>query len=972
MMRLLLLVGGLLLGLASPAIAQQNYSELRGRVIDQQGAVLPGATIVARNQQSGVFRETVSGADGSFFMTAMIPGVYDVTADLVGFNKYQSQSVLLQVGRTATLEVRLQLGGIQESVTVTGESPLVDTTATELGGNLNSRELIDTPTIGRNLTSYMQLLPGVVAAQLTSWGADSVSINGQPYSNTNFALDGGYNNDMWNGGSGGAQVRPPVESVQEFQVVTSQYDAEFGQASGGVLNAISKTGTNQFHGSLFGFFKDAAFTKEEFFTEQFGLEKPENKEQQYGGTIGGPVVRDKAHFFFSAERVLQDRPVTVNIPARPEFNQNVVWKDRVWNTLARFDHQINANHTWALRWLQEWSPQSDQLTATDRTEATREKETDVDWTYSGSINSVFGGTKVNTMRIHLTREDVVFGNPGFFDTNSQAALPPTLDMLTFLDQQSARHSTRLDTTYGFDDTFAWFLPNKAGDHDLKFGLQYVHAPIDITNQGNMNGTFFINSDLAFDPANPRTYPERLQIRVPGAQNYTLKGNFLGLFVQDKWKLNPRATLNLGLRYDLEVVPVNPASVPDFLSGDYPVDKNNLSPRVGLTYALDGAGKTLLRAGFGLFYQKTPYFVLGNFIANGVISDSFQVFFPAAGLDPGPSRGQFPTDPFLVNGPVVDRALLDSMFPPGSTRQNTGDVFLDNPDRRSARSRQFTVGFERELLSNLAARVDYIHATNDDQLIRFNLNPPTRTSTSRTAPVVRPNPEFVQNVWQPVNLGEYSYDAVQFSVDKRYSQGYNLRVSYAYSRSNGNFQNDFNSIIATQVGDDLRLEDNEGPVDDDRPHILSISGSAEIPRVTGLSVSGVARYMSGLPFSLIDSTLDTNRNGRIDDEFLPPGTYSGTGQNAITVDNEGGRNGARGPDFFEIDVRVAYSLGLANSQRLQFFGEIFNLTNRANFETPINTNTNSSDRRLASSFLVLDTLRRGATSQLAQFGIRYSF
>jgi hypothetical protein len=933
--------------------------------------VLPGATVVARHEESGVFRETLSGADGSFFMTAMNPGSYEVTAELTGFTRYQIQGVLLQVGRTATLDIRLQLGGLQESVTVTGESPLVDTTAVEIGGNLASRELLDTPTIGRNLTSYMQLLPGVVAEQLTSWGADSVSINGQPFSNTNYALDGGYNNDMWNGGAGGAQVRPPVESVQEFQVVTSQYDAEFGQATGGVLNAISKQGTNQFHGSGFGFFKDAAFTRKEFFTEQLGLPKPDNKEQQYGWTIGGPVVRDKAHFFFSAERVLQDRPVTVNIPSRPEFNTNVVWKDRVWNTLARFDHQITANHTWALRWLQEWSPQSDQLTATNRTEATREKETDVDWTYSGSINSVFGGTRVNTMRIHVTREDVVFGNPGFFETNSQVVLPPTLQQLTFMDQQSARHSTRLDTTYGFDDTFAWFLPNRKGDHDLKFGLQYVYAPIEITNQGNMNGTFSISSDVSFNAADPRTYPERLQIRVPGSQDYLVQGHFIGLFAQDKWKLNPRATLNLGLRYDLEVVPIHEANNPDFASGEYPVDTNNLSPRVGITYALDDAAKSVVRGGFGLFYQKTPFFVHGNFISNGVISDSFLVLFPATGVDPGPSQGQFPTNPYLVNGPVVNRDLLNSQFPPGTVRQNTGDVFLDDPNRRSARSRQFTAGFERQLLPSLAARVDYIHATNDDQVIRFNLNPPTRTSTSRTAPVVRPNPAFVQNVWEPVNLGEYRYDAVQFSVDKRYSEGYSLRVSYAYSRATGNFQNDFNTIIATQVGDDLRLEDNEGPVDDDRPHILSISGSAEVPRVRGLSVSGVARYMSGLPFSLIDSSLDSNRNGRFDDEFLPPGTYSGSGQNAVTVENKGGRNGAREPDFFEIDLRVAYSLRLRTSQRLQLFGEVFNLTNRANFLAPTNSG-NASDRRLASTFLILRTLRRGATSQLAQFGVRYSF
>jgi Carboxypeptidase regulatory-like domain/TonB-dependent Receptor Plug Domain len=756
------------LSAAPPVFAQSNFSELRGRIVDSQGGVLPGVTIVIRNQESGQFRQAVSGTDGSYFFTAMVPGMYEVSAELAGFRRYTRREVRLVVGQTTTLPIALDVGTLEETVTVTGASPLVDTTATELGGNLDTRELLDTPSSGRNLTGYMQLLPGVVAAQLTSWGADSVSINGQPFSNTNYALDGGYNNDMWNGGSGGAQVRPPVESVQEFQVLTSQYDAEFGSASGGVLNAISKQGTNRFRGSAFGFIKDVAITSEEYFNKQFNLEKPDNKEQQYGMTLGGPIVQNKAHFFVSLERILQDRPVTVNIASRPEFNKNVIWKDRVWNTMARFDHQVSANQTWALRWLQEWSPQSDQLTSALRTEATREKETDVDWTWSGSINSVFGGTRVNTIRVHVTREDVVFGNPQYFETGRQAELAPTLDMLTFLDQQSSRHSTRLDTTYGFDDTFAWFVPDKAGDHDLKFGTQYVYAPIALTAEGNMNGTFIFNTDSAFNASDPRTYPERMSIRVPGSQDFMVKGHFIAGFIQDKWKLNERLIMNLGLRYDLEVVPVREADNPEFGEGEYPVDKNNLSPRVGFTYSLDDAGRSLVRGGIGLFYQKTPFNVIGNFISNGVFSDSFTVLFPANGVDPGPSRGQFPTDPFLVNGPTVNRALLSQQFPPGTLRRNSGDVFLDNPDRTEAYSRQYTLGYERELLANLSARVDYIRSENRDQIVRDNLNPPTRVSTSRTGAITRPNPNFVQNVWQPVNLGKYTYNALQFMLDKRFS------------------------------------------------------------------------------------------------------------------------------------------------------------------------------------------------------------
>jgi hypothetical protein len=962
-----ILWAGLVWSVGVSGFGQQINSELRGSVVDQQGAIMPGVAIVARNQETGQFRQAISNEDGSYFLTALLPGIYEITAELPGFKRFNRRDVRLTVGQVTTIHVQLEVGRAEETITVVEETPLVDVTSKQIGGNLAAAELIDTPTVNRNLTGYMQLLPGVVAAQLTSWGADSVSINGQPFANTNFALDGGSNNDMWNGGAGGAQARPPIEAVQEFQVVTSQYDAEFGSASGGILNAITKQGTNQFHGSAFGFFKDAAITSKEFFTQQFNLAKPDNKEHQYGGTLGGPIAQDRAHFFLSLERVLQDRPVTINIPARPEFTKNVIWKDRVWNAMTRLDHQMNAKHTWALRWLSEWSPQSDQLTTATRTEATREKETDTDWTWSGSLNSVLSGTKVNSLRIHATQEDVVFGNPAFFETGSQAALLPTLNHLTFVDQQSSRHSRREDTTYGLDETFSWFLPNtRGGNHDLKFGGQYLYAPLRFQAQGNMNGTFTINSNESFNPNNPRTYPERLSIRVPGPEDFLVRGHFIGSFVQDKWKLNRRLTLNFGVRYDVEIVPIAERDNPKFANAEnYPVDKDNFSPRLGVVYTLDGDGRSIVRGAFGLFYQKTNFSLLGDFISSGVISNSFTVLFPEAGVDPGPSRGQFPTHPLLVSGPTVNRTLLAQLFPSGTQRKNSGDVFLDNPDRKNSYSRQYSVGYQRQLFRDMSVSVDYIRSENRDQLMRRNLNPALRASTSRTASVTRPNPDFVQNVWEPVNLGWYKYDSLQIMADKRFGRGYSARLSYTVARTNGNTGGGVNAIIITQVGDDLRLDQSLGPSGEDRAHILSISGSMNVPRVRGLSISPVFRYMSGTPFTLTDSSFDLNRNGRFDDEFLPPGTYSGVGPNAVTIDNRGGRNGATGPDLLEFDVRVAQEFRLGETQRLQLFGEIFNLTDRPNFVSP------NADRRL-SNFLVLTTLRRGATSRTGQIGIRWSF
>jgi hypothetical protein len=266
---------------------------------------------------------------------------------------------------------------------------------------------------------------------------------------------------------------------------------------------------------------------------------------------------------------------------------------------------------------------------------------------------------------------------------------------------------------------------------------------------------------------------------------------------------------------------------------------------------------------------------------------------------------------------------------------------------------------------MALTVDYVRAENRDQIMRRNLNPPTRVSTGRTAPVVRPNPEFVQNVWEPINVGEYDYDALQLQFNKRFGAGYSYRVSYTLARTHGNTGNDVAEIIPTQVGDDLHLELNEGPTDDDRPHILSISGIFNVPGVPGLSVSPLIRYMSGTPFTLTNSTFDQNRNGRVDDEFLAPGSYSGTGQNGITVGNDGGPNGARGPDFFSLDLRLTYGVQINGSPRFQLFGEIYNLSDRANFNNP------AGDQRL-SNFLSLTSLVPGNTSRRAQIGARFSF
>ena len=202
-----ILFGAMVLAIAVPTVAQQGTGALRGKVVDQQQAILPGVSIVARNEASGMFRELISGEDRSFFMSALVPGVYQIEAQLPGFKKYQRGGVRVEVGKTQDIAIQLEVGGLEDSVTVTAETMLVDTTSKELGGTVNAQELTDVPSLNRNFTSYLSLLPGVTATISTdSFGADSVRVNGQNVRNVSYSLDGAGNNDNFNNGNGGAQT----------------------------------------------------------------------------------------------------------------------------------------------------------------------------------------------------------------------------------------------------------------------------------------------------------------------------------------------------------------------------------------------------------------------------------------------------------------------------------------------------------------------------------------------------------------------------------------------------------------------------------------------------------------------------------------------------------------------------------------------------------------------------------------------
>ena len=969
-----LVVGGLMV-FACSAFAQQGQSSIQGKVVDASGAALPGATILITHEGSGVFRNVVSNADGSYFATGLVPGPYKVEAELSGFTKFIRQGLLLQVGSSLALEIKMEIGALEQNITVTGQSPIIDVTNTQVATNIDQQELAALPILNRNWLAAVSLAPGIqLQSSTASFACESLIVGGGSNRSGNFAVDGGGNNDDYLGSSCGSQTRTALEAVQEFQVLTNQYDAEFGRTAGAVINAITKQGTNAFRGSLFSSYTGARITAPDFFVAQNNLVKPDTSQTDWGGTLGGPILKNRAHFFYSLDRLIYEEGRSNTFAARPELDYSNTQRMKLWNHMIRVDNQLTANNSWSARYLVEVSPTYDRVSGR-RTQIARDQEFDVDRTAVATWSSVFGNNRFNTLRAGYTWEKNGFTAKEVQDGIPMTELPLSYTMLTFLDGFANGAQFRINASYEVSDSYAWFVPEMlGGSHEIKFGGQYIYSTIELPDQTDMNGRFAFSTDLAFDAANFRTYPERLFIRVPSPSATFIPTRVGVLFAQDKWSIGD-LTMNLGLRYDIEATPMENEFNPYFANGSYPVDTNNISPRIGIAWRPDGSNKSLVRGGWGLFYDKVTLITTTPFVNQGVFSDSFVTSFPADRADPGPSSGQRPSDPMLANGPVLNRAVVNALFPPGSRGRNTGTVFIDNPDRQVPRTQQVTFGYERQLGGQLAGTVDYVHSWNQDQLVTFNLNPGTRINTSRTGRIEYTDLEniagqlqvtpFGNAVYTRRNDGSSQFDGVNFSLEKRYGSNWAARVSYAIGYARGNAEANQTFTNQFQLGADPRLDLNFGPLDNDRRQNLAVSGRVEIPHTGGLNVSGVYRWMSGTPITILDTTFDLDRNAQLFDP-APAGSYCGNGVNAFCTENEGGRNGARGPSFQQADMRFGYRFRRGPNETFDVNFELYNLANTANFDNP------TGDIR-STDFLRLTALRGGnGQPRAAQFSLRFGF
>lgn len=1059
---------------ATSAVAQQGRTELRGRVTDETGGALPGVTVFIQNEADGTFREVITGGDGSYFAAQLLPGTFSVTAALPGFSTFQTTGFELRVGATLPLDIVLSVGALEETVTVSGQAPLVDLTSAEVGGTLDSADLTEMPLQNRSAFAAISLLPGIQFLPSESSGNDTIIANGQTAAASNLNVDGGYNGDSTSGGAGGSQVKVAIESVQEFQVVSGQFDAEFGRSSGAVINAVTKRGTNQWSGAAFSYSTSTNMTARNYFNaQQFAKDpddpnnaKPTNNKYEFGGVFGGPIIRDKAHFFGSLETRLNNPARSQIFSTRPELSWSSPEAWRAVNTMFRVDHQVNGNNSWALRYMRETSPEDNRIG--NRTELSSVDSTDEEYMFVGSYTSVIGNNIVNTARVTQSHEFYSGGPPLWYEIDGHASLDgamrnvtPSYHMSTFQDGVAPWAWGREDSQWQFNNTTSWFVPDKMGDHDIKFGGTFHRSFIDDFSEAFLGGGFYFNTDMPFDVDDYTTYPERLRVRV-GKQNgrqFAYPINTLETFFQDKWTLNERWTVGLGVRWDAEMLNAKLTDNPLMTPGTDPRDWNNISPRLSLAYDVTGDGRSVIRAGYGFFYDRTLFSGLDNVLQDPIYNDSFIASFPRGGggqggqEDPGPRNGMPIQDPELAGamrigvaangecGPsttrdngthcvLLNRDFVESIYPTGDTfRFNESNVYVDNYRRQQPLFKQFTVGFERELMPTLSIGVDYVNIRGSQLLNRINYVAPYRDGVDssaeltwydvfpnrggvydRTDTVFYPsckggaavasgiysNPTLLEEqcaktdlatgidprtgllvgVWQGRLLsiestGQSSYDGLNVSMEKRYSNRWAMRLSYAlgYSRGDTFEQYGTNGIslngVQTQVLGDLNFDENWQPAEHDRKHVLTLSGRTELPG--GITLSPIFRYMSANPFTMYNSKFDLDRNGTNWDP-ITAGTYTGEGDNAFTAEHNGRQGGARAGDYINLDMRIGWRARPAEGDTLDIYFEIINMFNRPNFFVASWANGDQN----SGNFARYTNLRSGGVPRQANFGVRYGF
>jgi carboxypeptidase family protein len=875
---------------AQPPVAAAAVS---GQVADPSGAVVPGVRVTATSHERGQSFATETDAQGRFRFLYLPVDSYAVRFDRPPFAAV-TRTLRLNVGEALDVSVRLAMPEIAQTADVTTDAPVVETVRSQVAETIAPHEVARLPLNGRNYLDLAALSPGVTRSnpvgnqrfpETSAVPGTGLSVTGQRQIDNGFVVDGLSANDD-------AADLPGTffseEVIREFQVVTSGGIAEYGRASGGIVNVLTQSGTNTWRGGAYGFFRDDALDAR----SPLASTKDPLRQWQYGVSVGGPLVRDRTFLFANVEQtrlrsatVVTIRPddaaaINARLDARsypgPRVTSGLAGTGYTsTNVFLKVDHRLGNRALLAARYnaYDIDSPNARSvggLSAVSRGTALA----DTDQTAAVSLLLTLSPRAVNETRAQLTR--------------SRLSAPPndlTAPAVNISGVASFGTSTSAPTVRDLDlYEVANVTTLQRGAHAAKAGVDLLWNRLDIAFPGAKEGVYTFGSLADFQAGRYSTFQQAF-----GADGQFQFNPNVGAFVQDEWRLRRTLTVNAGLRYDLQLLP-DPIRT----------DTGNVSPRLGLAWA-PGAGRTVVRANWGLFYDRVPLRATSNALQRD--GSKYRVAVVPLGL-PG--------------APVFPSVL--SAFPSGLL----ASITTIDPAIQNARTSQSSVQVERALGGEASAAVGWLHVRGQGLILSRNVNVPTLSAAQAAARGVpnlgRPDPQWA-NISRYEALGESSYDGITVSLRRRLAGWASGRMSYTWSKAFDDAGNAF--FFSPQDNSVIRGE--WGAADNDQRHRLVASGTAEVARGTnagglrqvvgGLRFAGLLSYGSPLPFNVTtgrDDNNDTNNNDR------PPGVS---------------RNSGRGFAFCSLDLRVSRVIVLGPRASVEMIVEGFNVLNRANLQLP---------------------------------------
>lgn len=905
--RLSLLTLSVLVLLPASAYAQSVDAILMGTVATDSGAVVPGANVTARALVTDIVRDAVAGADGRYVFLNLPPGPYTVLAALDGFAP-ANRTQTLHVGTTITINFVLTVAGGAETVTVQGPLAAIEPTKNSLTRIVQNTELDTLPVINRNFNDLAALAPGVTKTGVYG----GVDISGSRDFQNAYQLDGVSAERQHLGDQRTAYAQ---DWIEEFQVLTSQFNAEFGQAAGGVLNVITRSGGNQNSGRVNAFFRNEAWDA----LPTFAARKPPLDQRRIGGTAGGPVVSNRIFYFAGIERMRSASSNIVNssfAPANgtfPATDEQTLWLGKV-EAFLNPSHNVRLRHNGQRQEVTGSSIGGISTEEHGRFSKVRAQDVVGGWTW------VISPSTLNEAR---SAWSTVVPEGG---CNLAARNPPgTWFELAYPAAQfgcPVNFGTIAEDQFQFIDNLLW----TRGRHDVKIGVHtsWTRSAGDFRNF--RDGRYSFERDVAFSQSDPSTHPFSF-VMIEGPTIWNVPAWSAGMFVQDNWRMTEAVTLNLGVRYDLDtsLTALNPLVRVDKGLHTMSADADNIAPRMGVAWTpFRDDKRTLLRGGAGLYYDQNHNNVATTVLLNNILVDRAVTLNANSPLLnpfwPDISRAKSFLAEALARNSIPDASRL------GTIAAGTNDV---DPNLRIPSTTQVSGGVVREFSRWLNVSADVVYAHGRDLYIIRNTN--LDPTTLRTI-----NPSYT-SINSFGNGGLSRYRALQLQTTVIPSASRFLKLAYTLAANRGNTNTTLSGGAATNPFDDA---EDDGPSDNDVRHNLTVNGSSTLP--LGLQVSGIVSFRSALPYS---ATTTAPRPDGKPFGFRPEP-----------------RNARRGDTAVSLDVRLGKRIALGRRHSATAFLESFNVTNHVNYSQYTGTITSSQFGRPATA----------GPPRLIQLGFRIDF